>query len=77
MIDHQNNDTILDIYKKNNINDYDKLISINLLNNYINIVILTYNNLNNIKYMFLKKELYNIYINLKKIIVNNIGINYF
>lgn len=72
-----NNDIkIIEIYKNNNIkgNIYTNISKLKEINN---IVMITYNYLTKVKYMILKNELYNIHINLKKIIINNSGINYF
>jgi hypothetical protein len=67
---------IIEIYKNNKI-DNNILENVSILKKYINNIILVYNYLNNKKYMILCKELKNIYDNLKYIIVNYSGINYF
>jgi len=67
---------IIDIYKNNKI-EVNILENILILKKYISNVILVYNYLQKKKYMILCKELKNIYDNLKQIIVNYSGINYF
>jgi hypothetical protein len=67
---------IIEIYKNNKINN-NILKNVSILNKYIKYVILIYNYLNKKKYMILCTELKNIYNNLKCIIVNYSGINYF
>jgi len=67
---------IIEIYKNNKI-DNNILENVSILKKYINNIILVYNCLNHKKYMILCKELKNIYDNLKYIIVNYSGINYF
>ena len=67
---------ILDIYKLNRI-ETDVHDSVKILEEYIQIIMNVYNHLDKRKYLITKQVFKRIYDNLKHIILNHSGINYF
>lgn len=69
-----NYNKLLDIYKNNKITE---IYEINILTKLLNIIIILHNNCHDTIHRFIKIECKKIYNNIKTIITNNSGINYF